>query len=616
MLTTSTESQVAEPEASLLNWGPDAPRGGKAVLNRALKENTTVPLFFAQTMIASLRDVGYNHTTSALCEHVDNAIEAGATEVRIFFRQTGKKGDYQTDVAVYDNGKGMSPNVLKIATSFGGSTSFNNRSDIGRFGMGMKTAALSMSPVMDLYSWQEKQAYYCMTLDVEAIGKDRGNMVALSDPKLQPDLPDEIVDLFLKPMSWPDRGEQLLFAADVAGLEDRLGTSGTIVYMPACDRLTYAKARTLAEHAVSEMARVYRRFIDKGVRLYVNNRRVEAFDPTYSMPDARHARYLEGVESKHSRLYVSRSVNIKRNSASDADGVPITVKLYRLPIEAWSDLPRKTLKNDLRVFDDLTVTILRNDREVAARAMPELTGRHSVTRWYRIQIDFPGMLDEAFGIASNKQGVRMKEYVLEEITKEIGQDISALNEEMKRFQAQKASERAAAKPAASEMRASEVDHQHAKPIDAGLTPEEREQLEANLRGLAVSVKRDGETDEQAFERVKASKYLMVFRHDAYWPFYHVEHKFGRILLTINTAHAFYGRLYEPLRQHRQPELPEGEGDTAIPEEQDGPIVALELLLLSLARAQSVLSTHNEDARKAFEALRREWSETYRVQLGT
>jgi hypothetical protein len=96
----------------------------------------------------------------------------------------------------------------------------------------------------------------------------------------------------------------------------------------------------------------------------------------------------------------------------------------------------------------------------------------------------------------------------------------------------------------------------------------------------------------------------------------VEHKFGRILLTINTAHPFYGRLYEPLRQHRQPELPEGEGDTAIPEEQDGPIVALELLLLSLARAQSVLSTHNEDARKAFEALRREWSETYRVQLGT
>lgn len=30
-------------------WGDDAPRGGKAVLNRIIKEKATVPLFFGQT---------------------------------------------------------------------------------------------------------------------------------------------------------------------------------------------------------------------------------------------------------------------------------------------------------------------------------------------------------------------------------------------------------------------------------------------------------------------------------------------------------------------------------------------------------------------------------------
>src|SRR4051794_13991680 len=70
------------------NWAVDAPRGGRAVLTRILKDSATVPLFFAQTFVQSLRDVGYNNTTSALAEHVDNAIEAGATEVRVFFRQT------------------------------------------------------------------------------------------------------------------------------------------------------------------------------------------------------------------------------------------------------------------------------------------------------------------------------------------------------------------------------------------------------------------------------------------------------------------------------------------------------------------------------------------------
>src|SRR5437773_10670995 len=93
-----------QTDVNTLNWGDDSPRGGKAVMGRILKENATVPLFFGQTLIQSLRDVGYNHTTSALCEHVDNAIQAGATEIRVYFRQSGKKGEYQIDAAVYDNG--------------------------------------------------------------------------------------------------------------------------------------------------------------------------------------------------------------------------------------------------------------------------------------------------------------------------------------------------------------------------------------------------------------------------------------------------------------------------------------------------------------------------------
>jgi hypothetical protein len=47
---------------------------------------------------------------------------------------------------------------------------------------------------------------------------------------------------------------------------------------------------------------------------------------------------------------------------------------------------------------------------------------------------------------------------------------------------------------------------------------------------------------------------------------------------------------------------------------EGPITALELLLLSLARAQSVLCYNNDEARTLLDAFRREWSETYRIQL--
>ena len=104
-------------------WGKDAPRGGKTVLNRIIREKATVPLFFGQTLIRSLRDLGYNSTTSALCEHVDNAIQWGATEIRVYFRQSGKRGAYKTDILVLDNGSGMAPNILRFATSLGGSWS-------------------------------------------------------------------------------------------------------------------------------------------------------------------------------------------------------------------------------------------------------------------------------------------------------------------------------------------------------------------------------------------------------------------------------------------------------------------------------------------------------------
>ena len=91
-------------------WGTAAPRGG-----RILKEGKKVPLFLGQTFIDSLRDVGYNSTTSAVCEHVDNAIQAGATEIRIYFHQTRKRGAYNIDTLVYDNGRSMDPNVLQVA---------------------------------------------------------------------------------------------------------------------------------------------------------------------------------------------------------------------------------------------------------------------------------------------------------------------------------------------------------------------------------------------------------------------------------------------------------------------------------------------------------------------
>jgi hypothetical protein len=232
------EPALANEEDFAPQWGPNAPKGGRAVMNRVLREGTKVPLFLGQTFINSLRDIGYNSTTSAVCEHVDNAIQAGATEVRVYFHQMGQRGNFDIEVLVYDNGKGMAPHVLQVATSFGGSMYYENRSGIGRFGVGMKTAALSMGPVVELYSWQERAAIYSMTLDVNEISSSRSNLIELPEPSLLDALPSQISRILTKPLAFPkDQNQQDLLAYSEDGLLDALNSSGTIIFIPECDRL-------------------------------------------------------------------------------------------------------------------------------------------------------------------------------------------------------------------------------------------------------------------------------------------------------------------------------------------------------------------------------------------
>jgi hypothetical protein len=505
---TSQGSELAAPDLAP-QWGATTPRGGKTVVNRALKEDARVPLFLGQTLVNSLRDLGYNSATSALCEHVDNALQWGATEVRVYFRQTGKQPNQRIDAMVYDNGKGMAPRVLKVAIAFGGSMVYDNRSGIGRYGMGMKTAALNITRCVDVYSWQEPGAFYSMTLDVDKIGQDRKDMIELPDPEFTDALPSEVAEMFTKPMDNAKKGRDSheLFADESHELTEQLGRSGTIVYMPKCDRLTFKTAATLADHALKEMGRIYRRFIDKGVRLYVNNRQVEAFDPTYWMPSARHVKVVEGLTETKSALVDSWTVQIPV-----AEGLfpttEVRIRMFLLPVHAWAPLPRATLKNGLRVYDDHTVSHLRNGREVEIGPEPRLKlKKHHTNAWLRVKIEFNGEADEAFGVAANKQGVRLQQFsadiILEHDDCRFQRTITDMRKTIRDRQLKNAAAEQAGQTSDAERHAADTEGVQVVALPT-LPKDQIAALEANLHGLAVNLRQEGETEDQAFKRVKES----------------------------------------------------------------------------------------------------------------
>lgn len=79
-------------------------------------------------------------------------------------------------------------------------------------------------------------------------------------PVLVDKLPPEAREILVQPMAFPkNAAEQGIFAGSDQGLAESLGASGTIIYIPDCDRLTHRTAKTLLDHTTKEMARIYRR---------------------------------------------------------------------------------------------------------------------------------------------------------------------------------------------------------------------------------------------------------------------------------------------------------------------------------------------------------------------
>lgn len=93
-----------------------------------------------KSTINSYRSFGYNLST-AISDIIDNSISANATEIRLDYKWNGK----DSFISICDNGIGMNRDDLIIAMTPGSKDpdEERNEKDLGRFGMGLKTASFS-----------------------------------------------------------------------------------------------------------------------------------------------------------------------------------------------------------------------------------------------------------------------------------------------------------------------------------------------------------------------------------------------------------------------------------------------------------------------------------------
>ena len=214
----------------------------------------------AMAMLEALRGLGYS-TAAALADIIDNSISAGAKEVRIDFTWAGPG----SRISVLDDGRGMDDAELESAMRLGDKNPLDARAahDLGRFGMGLKTASFSQCRRLTVATVKEGITS-CLRWDLDELAANpKGDWLLFEGPA---------------------QGSELF----IADLKEK--TSGTLVLWETMDRVvtigyTSDNFHDLIDNVESHLAMVFHRLLQgprAKLKLFLNKRPVVPWDPFMS----------------------------------------------------------------------------------------------------------------------------------------------------------------------------------------------------------------------------------------------------------------------------------------------------------------------------------------------
>lgn len=337
----------------------------------------------ARKLLDSLRYLGYDNLY-AITDIIDNAIDADAETVRV---QIDKVGTEDFIIRIADNGIGMTEEILDQASRLGSETRRTLASDLGRFGMGLVTASLSLGQTLTIIS-RSSEGVLSNVTDVRHMIKENA---------------------FVKSFFGPAREDEVELLNELIG-ED---STGTVVQITNCDGFTakYVGAfeKTLARH----IGQVYRWFIRSGRAFLVNGQAVEVNDPLW-LDDARTDVYSE--ETRHIKY--------------KGEEHPVQVRLVILPDHGSTSLNKAAGYN----VQKSGFYVLRNQREIAEADLLDISvlSRHPDWIRFRGEVFIPGSLDEAFGIEFTKRDVKPTQSVRDQLEQAIGGELTSIRKRLKK----------------------------------------------------------------------------------------------------------------------------------------------------------------------------------------
>ena len=348
----------------------------------------------AHLAVLAMRDNGYRNAAYAVAELIDNAIQAGAQTVEVIVSEKEQFLGQRTrrhaeQLAVLDNGCGMDAEVLRMALQFGNGTRLQDRSGIGRFGMGLPSASISQCTRVDVWSWTDgaSKALHCY-IDVDEIR--RGEQVEVPEPTTRP-----------IPERWRSVGSTF-------------GDSGTLVVWSNLDRCVWKTATAIFGNSERIVGRMYRHFLDHGkaqIRFAsfleaapdaVTEKWAVLNDPSYLLvPSSCPAPYDQEPMFLPYGECPEQTIEIGWNGQVH----PVHIRFAYAKKEARAGYNPGAKAYGKHAAKNVGVSVVRAGRELEL-SQAWVIQYDPTERWWGVEIEFPPALDELFGVSNNKQFAR------------------------------------------------------------------------------------------------------------------------------------------------------------------------------------------------------------------
>jgi hypothetical protein len=211
----------------------------------------------ASSMIETFRAIGYSIET-AVADIIDNSISAGAKKIWIDYDWQGS----DTKFWIQDDGIGMNSDEIIQAMRPGSINPLleRKRNDLGRFGLGLKTASFSQCRKFTVVSKSYSSDLSFWSWDLDFVNQ-------VKSWRLIKYCPEE--SLFIDKLAQLNSGTTVVWW-DI----DRL-TKGTSVDSES----SKSKFLETMEKVKKHLSMVFHRFIEDGIIIYFRDRKINSWDP-------------------------------------------------------------------------------------------------------------------------------------------------------------------------------------------------------------------------------------------------------------------------------------------------------------------------------------------------